>query len=385
MKKFVSLVVTVALICSSTSLALSANAASVDSIAPSHELSDYITEDTLPEGVLLDGDYQYKELDNGTVQIYRYIGKNEKAVIPSQIKGKNVTSIGSMSFSMTSIVSGVSVTEVEIPNTVKRIEELAFFMGGLTKMNIPANVEYIGMGAFSASGTFDKFSVDSKNPYFSENDGIIYNKNQTELVCCPPGKTGEIEIPDGVKTIDEAAFYYCTQITDVFLPEPMDSIGMGAFAGCTGLVGIMIPEGVTKIEDYTFQGCESLKQLYLPKSLKEFGEEIFKDADNVVMYCYKDTPSMQYAIDNEIAYMTMLDEDLDYIAGDLDNDTSVTSSDALVVLRASIGMINLVDNQTIIADVNKDGEITSSDALDILRYSAGFTNNEYIGSVVDIQ
>ena len=44
------------------------------------------------------GDYNYMVLTDGTVEITKYIGDDVDVVIPSKIKGKKVTSIGSYAF-----------------------------------------------------------------------------------------------------------------------------------------------------------------------------------------------------------------------------------------------------------------------------------------------
>ncbi len=70
------------------------------------------------------------------------------------------------------------------------------------------------------------------------------------------------------------------------------------------------------------------------------------------------------------------------ILGDLYGDGTVTSSDALMILRASAGLTALSDEQKLIADVDGDGTVTSSDALEVLRYSAGFSRNKNIGKPI---
>ena len=57
--------------------------------------------------------------------------------------------------------------------------------------------------------------------------------------------------------------------------------------------------------------------------------------------------------------------------GDINNDGKRNSSDALLTLQASTGIIMLTDKQQLLADVNKDTKINSSDALLILQYSTG--------------
>ena len=68
--------------------------------------------------------------------------------------------------------------------------------------------------------------------------------------------------------------------------------------------------------------------------------------------------------------------------GDVDRDESITSADALVVLRRSAGLITIEDELLLIADVDGDGAVTSADALQILRFSTGLNVNDNIGKKV---
>ena len=70
------------------------------------------------------------------------------------------------------------------------------------------------------------------------------------------------------------------------------------------------------------------------------------------------------------------------IIGDVDNDGRITSADALLVLRNSVGLEFFSDEVKKLADVDKDGKITSADSLDILRYSVGLSRNNDIGKTL---
>lgn len=59
------------------------------------------------------------------------------------------------------------------------------------------------------------------------------------------------------------------------------------------------------------------------------------------------------------------------LLGDIDNSGSIESSDARTVLRASVGLESLSDEQQKTADVDNDNIISSSDARLILRMSVG--------------
>ncbi len=60
-----------------------------------------------------------------------------------------------------------------------------------------------------------------------------------------------------------------------------------------------------------------------------------------------------------------------FILGDIDDDKSITSSDARLALRAAVGLEKLDKKQTMAADADKNGNIESADARLILRASVG--------------
>ena len=90
------------------------------------------------------GDYSYKVLDNGTVEITSYSGSEEKVDIPAEIDGKSVTSIGSYAFKSS------LCTDVTIPDSVISIGKSAFFdCALLTSITIPNSIKNVGNYAFS--------------------------------------------------------------------------------------------------------------------------------------------------------------------------------------------------------------------------------------------
>ena len=89
------------------------------------------------------GDYVYKILDNGTVEIVEYIGVDTDIVIPITIDGLPVTVIGNNAFQQKGI------TSVIIHDGITHINAYAFEGNLLTEVTIPASVVYIGEYAFA--------------------------------------------------------------------------------------------------------------------------------------------------------------------------------------------------------------------------------------------
>ena len=76
-----------------------------------------------------------------------------------------------------------------------------------------------------------------------------------------------INFPEGLVKIDDAAFKNCSNLEDISFPESLNKIGDSAFQYCSKLKSINLHEGMT-IGGRAFNGCESLKELTIPKNVK---------------------------------------------------------------------------------------------------------------------
>ena len=80
----------------------------------------------------------------------------------------------------------------------------------------------------------------------------------------------EIEIGTDVIEIGEAAFAYCSALTNVTIPSVVTSIGEFAFFGCTNLTSVTIPDSVESIGNHAFQDCSGLTSMtFLGKTLSQ--------------------------------------------------------------------------------------------------------------------
>jgi hypothetical protein len=208
-----------------------------------------------------------------------------------------------------------SLQSIVISDNVKRIQAGAFTgCSELVELHIPEHLTEIIFHhyydcnftkvAFDRCSKLSSFSVSEKNSAFSAINGILYNKNQTELLYCPEGIKGELTIPSSVCKISRGAFrnsninsiiigenvrelgsgtfYNCISLTTVKLHEKLKIIGPCTFVH-TGLTNIELPENIEVIEKYTFTGCKALTNIVIPNKVrvikgKAFGSCIALDS-----------------------------------------------------------------------------------------------------------
>ena len=100
------------------------------------------------------------------------------------------------------------------------------------------------------------------------------------------GEIYSVIIRNGVTSIGDQAFRWCTNIRNVNLPETLTSIGNEAFVYCYRLKNIDLPKSLNNIGNEAFRGCESLKSIVLPESLTNIGYESFSrcwSLNNIVL------------------------------------------------------------------------------------------------------
>jgi hypothetical protein len=166
-----------------------------------------------------------------------------------------------------------------IPETVRSIDPNAFNnctqLTGM--MHIPAAVNFIGDFAFYGCSSLTGFSVASDNAEYAAQNGLLYSKPMDTLLVCPLGKSGLLELPEGVKSLGHSAMEGCVNLTSVKLPFSLTEIGNDAFHSCTGLQSIEIPASVEKFGKAVFYKCTGLTELAIGKSVPPLVDYYFMD------------------------------------------------------------------------------------------------------------
>ena len=214
-------------------------------------------------------DFEYR-IENGGITITKYIGQQENVVIPKEINGLPVTTIGKRSF-----FDSEPVKNITIPNGITTIEQAAF--GNCTKLEhifISASVTSIDRLSFIMCHSLIDITVASDNSVYSSHNGVLFSKDGTTLVCCPCGKQGSYTIPDYVKYIADFAFDG-SSLNYIFITDSVTKIGRNAFSWCNELLSVRISNSVTSIAEGTFFYCRSLMFINIPKELFEIEEYAF--------------------------------------------------------------------------------------------------------------
>ena len=233
--------------------------------------------------------YTYKVGSDGTVTITGCDKSAKGAItIPSEIDGKPVTSIGDGAFDRCT-----GLTSITIPNSVTSIGNEAFQnCRSLTSITIPDSVTSIGYDPFKSCNKLNQINVGSANTAYSSVNGVLFNKNKTELIRYPAGKVDiSYAIPDSVTSIGDSAFSWCSSLTSITIPDGVTSIGSFAFFRCSSLTSITIPDGVTSIGSAAFYFCHSLTSITIPNSVTSVGDEAFCDCYSLTSVYISDIAS----------------------------------------------------------------------------------------------
>ncbi|MDE7209106.1 MAG: leucine-rich repeat domain-containing protein [Clostridia bacterium] len=192
------------------------------------------------------------------------------------------------------------VNSVEILDGVKTIGNYAFYYCGLIELDLPIGIEQIGDSAFSycyslksvqlPSGLTrigkDVFSnclalgsitvkIGDRVNFVSSGNCLIEKATNKLIAGCK-----DSVIPDNVKIIGEYAFANCNHLYNIEIPDGVIEIEEAAFYS-SGLEKIVLPSSVISIGKRAFEYCRSLQRADIPSSVTSIGKDAFA-------YCKRD-------------------------------------------------------------------------------------------------
>lgn len=141
-----------------------------------------------------------------------------------------------------------SLRTISLNKNIKNIGAEAFKdCTELENFAVPDGTTSIAEDAFDGCTAMTAFSVEENNIAYTVHNGVLYSKDDKELVRCPQGLY-EVKLSENVKLIKSHAFYGCGFGT-LTLPESVEYVKTGAF------------------------NSSKIEVLVLGRNLQEFGEQ----------------------------------------------------------------------------------------------------------------
>ncbi len=224
--------------------------------------------------------------------------ETEDATVPERVMspGYNwftVTGVGDNAFYQNTCIKSIT-----LPDTVRTIGDWSFAgCLSLSDINLISNIETLGVGAFFSCTSLKEVNMD----YYGRLTSI-------GNACFAYSGIQSLRLPQGLKKIEDSAFYMCEDLSYLALPRMLNKIGSGAFTGCSSIDSIfcdpaggkyksdnsmitsidgkilyfwvnpkgdiVIPDGITEIGPYVFENSP-IKSVTFPSSLKKIGKGAF--------------------------------------------------------------------------------------------------------------
>ena len=207
--------------------------------------------------------------------------RNIKSLILPDTQETLLTDIFYYASSLESITIPASITELEYDKYSRDYPIDDDFLYHCPSLDCPDKMPDCyspdTFGIFSHCINLKEIIVDKDSEYFCVEDGVLYNKDKTELISCIPTKAGIFHVPDTVEKIQPNAFANCNSLTKIHIPKSVKLIGTEAFFRCASLNEIVFSEGLEEMGYRCFSGCSSLSSICIPKSVTNFGNECEED------------------------------------------------------------------------------------------------------------
>ncbi len=157
-------------------------------------------------------------------------------------------------------------------------------------INIGAEVEYVDPKAFYSCWALQRIEVDENNPNYCDVDGVLFNKDKTEIICRPCDHDTYLAEKYGHAVYDENGYriepsaedanyeQYVNDVLTYVVPSSVETIGQLCF-NYANMKNVYLPEGLKTIETLGFFEIPLLEGVYSYKPAGEVTDAHFTSAD----------------------------------------------------------------------------------------------------------
>lgn len=187
---------------------------------------------------------------------------DDEVNISTIISGLDWSHVKNVTVSQASTVYDMSMTARAMPKKVTVMSVEGYELKNL----LLANISYINIVNSSQYRTID---------------GIVYSLDGKCLIACPTGRTGRVDIPEGVEEIARNAFKL-GNLEEVYFPSTLKKVGDMAFFYCKNLKKVDFGTGLemigSNVEKQCFASCDNLKSIIIPPQVKSIGSRAFENS-----------------------------------------------------------------------------------------------------------
>lgn len=271
------------------------------------ELSNTIVAPTLTNTIVTceGDDYQITTIDSNA---FNFNSTIKSITLPSTINTINENAFSAC----------LNLETIDLSNctNLETISDRAFnYCSNLKTVILPANLASFGQNVFSRCPSIEEILVSDDSQYWTSENGILYNKDKTQLVFYPAGKAEtSFTVPSSITSIgsfafaynttlesvdmsacsnltliDYDAFYSCSKLNEVILPTSLEEIGRMAFSSCINLqtLDLSYCDNLTTIGEYAFN-ASAITSLVIPESVNYIGVCAFMACANMESVTFED-------------------------------------------------------------------------------------------------
>lgn len=222
-------------------------------------------------------------------QSVSYLLKAKTAIINPSIKDNTILAAASSFNACTSLLN------VVLPNSIKYINEYSFNgCSALVNATLSDELVSLGADAFNDCTSLKKVTIGNKiefmgekvfyntafyNDFVNGSDDALYLTSHDESTLYLIKANQELtafSLKEGTVLIASLAFSSGNKLTNFTCTPSLRYISNNAFDSCL-FTSITLNEGLLSINDNAFFGCSNLESISLPDSLKYLGEHAFFD------------------------------------------------------------------------------------------------------------
>ena len=233
--------------------------------------------------------FKYILLDDGTIEVTRYIGNDINVVIPEEIDGKIVTKIDAFCF------RNDNRYNIKYITISKNINGFTYsFNGGKCEES----------GCLQELINLESIVVDKNNQTYASESGILFNKELTKLMYYPNHKSDEeYVVKSSVSELGRSSLSYNIFLKRLKFESYLTFIDEDAITNCK-VEEAEYPiylDNPSYLSLYTF--CDNLKKVYISKEVEHMNDEDFMGSPNVVLYVFDNSYGLDWAKEHDVPYV----------------------------------------------------------------------------------